>query len=157
MNKTKINFLKETNNYNYYPDKVQDELFRKYNFFDPYDKAQVKYEMLREYCIDNISVTNICQKFGFSRETFYTLYRNFKKHGIQTFINEQKGRKTRIKITLEISGYIIATKASEPHLSGAQLAKRIKEKFKVTVSKKTVERELKKFGMLFKKRKYYFK
>lgn len=156
MSNEKIKFLKSTNNLYSHPESINNELFKTKEFFDPHDKAQVKYELLRAYYVNQISVTEDCKQFGFSRETFYTVLRKFKKYGIQSLINEKKGRKSPHKITLEVSGYMISLKAKDPTLSGSNIAKKVKEKFKVSLSKRSVERELNKFGFLLKKRRYYF-
>lgn len=155
--KEKIGYLKSTNNLNKRPETVKDELFQKMKFFDPNDKTQVKYELLRKYYIDEITITEVCKQFGLSRETFYTLSDKFKKFGLQSLVNEKTGRKKSHKITLEISGYIIQKRAKDETLSGAKIAKMVKEKFGIKISKKSVERELKKFGLFLKRRGYYFK
>ncbi len=157
MKDEKINYLKSINNFNIHPEKIKLSLFKSDPFFDPHDKGQVKYEMLRLFYLYKKKVIKLCKMFGFSRETFYTILRAFQKCGIKGLLNEKKGRKRRNKVSLEISGFIILSKAKEPKLSGAQIAKMIKEKYHVAVSKKTVERELKKFGLIFFRRGYFFK
>ena len=53
------------------PEKVADPLFHDSEFFDPRDLVQVKYEMLRRVRVDRASVSEVTQKFGFSRPVFY--------------------------------------------------------------------------------------
>lgn len=156
MNQQKIERLKSTNNFNRHPEKVRHDLFQESSFFDPHDKVQVKYEMLRTHFLDDMSITAISDLFGFSRETFYTILHKFEEHGAQALINEKRGRKTRYKITPEISGYIITLKAKDPALSSATIVRKVRKRFDETISKKSVRRELKKFGLL-KKRGYIFK
>ncbi|UCG68119.1 MAG: hypothetical protein JSV09_09840 [Thermoplasmata archaeon] len=44
---TKRQLLKEMKAWNLYPENVKAEIFHTHPFFDPEDKAQVKYEMMR--------------------------------------------------------------------------------------------------------------
>ena len=55
---------------NPHPEAVCSELFHT-DFFDPYDFAQVKYEMLRAHSVDEDAVAEVCRQFGLSRESFY--------------------------------------------------------------------------------------
>ena len=55
---------------NPHPETVRSDLF-KIDFFDPCDRAQVKYEMLRAHAVDEDPVAEACRQFGFSREGFY--------------------------------------------------------------------------------------
>src|SRR5213594_2120147 len=57
---------------NPHPEDVRSELF-KMDFFDPWDRAQVKYEMLRAHSVDGDPVAEACRQFGFSRESFYQI------------------------------------------------------------------------------------
>src|SRR5579864_4178528 len=48
---------------NPHPEAVRSELFHM-DFFDPYDFAQVKYEMLRAHSVDEDPVAEVCRQFG---------------------------------------------------------------------------------------------
>ena len=52
------------------PERVRAQVFRTDRFFDPLDKVQVKYEMLRAHAIEGRSVSAVADEFGFSRENF---------------------------------------------------------------------------------------
>ena len=47
------------------PADVKAEMFQGREFFDPCDKVQVKYEMLRAVQVDGISVTDVARAPGF--------------------------------------------------------------------------------------------
>jgi hypothetical protein len=49
-------FLEQSGALHRHPDRVRAELFEQYRFFDPLDKIQVKYEMLRAHAVDGSSV-----------------------------------------------------------------------------------------------------
>src|SRR5262245_36948573 len=65
---------------NPHPQDVRSELF-KMDFFDPCDRAQVKYEMLRAHSVDGDPVAEACRQFGFSRESFYQIQQAFSELG----------------------------------------------------------------------------
>ena len=52
------------------------------DFFDPDDMIQVKYEMLRQVHVDNLSVSQAAHEFGFSRPSFYQASASFEQAGL---------------------------------------------------------------------------
>ena len=52
----KRQFLEEAGALHRAPDRVRAELFERHRFFDPLDKIQVKYEMLRAHAVEGRSV-----------------------------------------------------------------------------------------------------
>lgn len=50
-------------------------------FFDPADNVQVKYEILRAVQLKGLRITQAPQRFGYSRETYYTVLRRFSAEG----------------------------------------------------------------------------
>src|SRR3989475_12858978 len=83
------------------PKDVRSELFTM-DFFDAFDRAQVKYEMLRAHSVDGDSVAEACRQFGFSRESFYQIQQAFSELGFISFLPEKRGRKGRIKLKGEV-------------------------------------------------------
>jgi hypothetical protein len=64
---------------NPHPEAVRSELCHA-DFFDPYDFAQVKYEMLRAaHAADEDAVAEVCRQFGLSREGFYQIQQAFQE------------------------------------------------------------------------------
>src|SRR2546427_9913143 len=86
---------------NPHPQDVRSELF-KMDFFDPWDRAQVKYEMLRAHSVDGDPVAEACRQFGFSRESFYQIQQSFSELGFISFLPEKRGRKGPIKLKGEV-------------------------------------------------------
>ena len=70
---------------------VKDELFTEYEFFDPHDMLQVKYEMLRRVQKDGWSVSQAAKIFGFSRNAFYQARIAFKQAGIAGLFRDRPG------------------------------------------------------------------
>jgi hypothetical protein len=50
---------------------ITDPLFRTHPFFDPRDRVQARYEMLRRHQAEGLSVSAAAAAFGVSRQTFY--------------------------------------------------------------------------------------
>ena len=70
---------------------VRDELFRTHEFFDPHDKVQVKYEMLRRVREDGMDVSQAARLFGFSRVAYYQIADAFEKEGLRGLLPRQRG------------------------------------------------------------------
>ena len=77
---------------NLHPEAVRSELFQM-EFFDPYDFAQVKYEMLRAHSVDEDGVAEVCRQFGLSRESFYQIQQAYHELGFSSFLPRRRGRK----------------------------------------------------------------
>ena len=77
---------------NPHPEGVKAELFTM-DFFDPQDRAQVKYEILRAHSVEKQNVSEVCRRFGFSRESFYKIRKAFHKRGFSALMPEKRGRK----------------------------------------------------------------
>ena len=107
----------------------------------------MKYELLRAARVDNISVTEACNLFGFSREYFYRLEKAFMKHGYVSVIGSAMGRRPIIALNQEIVSFIVHRKMEEPRLSGMALRKEILQQYSIDCSGRTVERIIEKLGL----------
>jgi len=128
---------------NPHPEAVQSVLFTG-DFFDPYDKAQVKYEMLRAKQVEGITVTEACRQFGFSRESFYQIREAFEGQGFQSFLPAKRGRKGPSKLKGEALEFALAKKQEAPDIDPGRLAQLVAERYGVEVHRTTVQRALKK-------------
>src|SRR5262252_6536140 len=63
------------------PDTVRDPLFASHDFFDPRDRVQVKYEMLRRVDVEGQPIARTAAAFGVSRPTFYQTQAAFEVQG----------------------------------------------------------------------------
>jgi len=141
---TKTRELLRNGTINPKPDEVVDELFRSHDFFDPNDLMQVKYEMLRRVGVDGVSVTKATADFGFSRRHFYEIQRRFDKEGLSAFIAEKRGPRGAHKLTPEIMDFIEKCIKDDAALRSKDLATMIKNRFKVSVHTRSIERGLEK-------------
>ena len=128
---------------NPHPEDVRSELF-KMDFFDPWDRAQVKYEMLRAHSVDGDSVAEACRQFGFSRESFYQIQQAFSELGFISFLPGKRGRKGPVKLKGEVLEFALEKKKENPDLDPAQLAALIKQRYGTEIHRTTVMRGMKK-------------
>lgn len=147
MTDSKVEFLRKEGLINPRPTRVVHPLFQSIDFFDPLDLAQVRYEMLRNARVEDASVKEACRLFGFSREYFYQLERDFMARGYIALLGSTKGRRPLIALNQEIINYLIHRKMVEPQITGDDLRKEICEVYQVECSRRTVERALKKLGL----------
>ena len=140
MSKAKRDFLAAEGLLNKRADRVAGPLFLNCEFFDPQDLPQVKYELLRAGRVDNMSVSEACRQFGFSREYFYRLERAFMERGYVSLIGSPMGRRPIIALNHEIVGFIVQRKMQQATISGESLRKEIQRRYGVKCSRRTVER-----------------
>ena len=127
---------------------VNNDLFQQQSdFFSPFDRGQVKYEMLRAHSLEGHFITKVCKEFGYSRESFYLALEAFRREGIAGLVDKPKGKNKPDKVTPEIIGYVIYQRA-KLGLSGAAIAKDIFREFDLKLHKRTVERILGYYGIL---------
>ena len=139
---SKIKKLKEQGVLNPKAEKVKDELFQKYDFFDPQDLLQVKYEMLRRVQKDGSTVLNASQKFGFSRPSFYKAQNDFSTKGLPGLIPRQKGPKEAHKLSGDVMEYVDQTIAKDNTLKAAKIVSLLQKRFSLKVHPRSIERAL---------------
>jgi transposase len=143
----KTKFLRKEGLLNPKPERVSHTLFQNNAFFDPLDLPQVRYEMLRTARVEQSPVTEACRLFGFSREYFYRLEREFMSRGYAGLLGSFRGRRPLIALNQELINFIIHRKMIEPNLTGEDLRKELKATFKVKCSRRTVERIIEKLDL----------
>lgn len=125
------------------PERVRSDLFEG-DFFDPQDRAQVKYEMLRAHSVEGDPVTEVCWQFGFSRESFYQIQQAFKKEGFSSFLPRKRGRKGPVKLKDEVLRFALQKRKENPDIDPGQLAALIREDYGIEIHRTTVMRQMKK-------------
>src|SRR5215472_5136582 len=135
--------LRASGTLNPHPEAVRSALFQM-DFFDPYDFAQVKYEMLRAHSVDEDPVAEVCRQFGLSRESFYQIQQAFQKLGFSSFLSRKRGRKGPVKLKGELLDFALAQKKENPTIDPGHLAALIQERYGIAIHRTTVLRGLKK-------------
>ena len=138
----KRQFLEESGALHRWPDRVRADLFERNRFFDPFDKVQVKYEMLRAHAVDDRSVVSVARDFGFSRETYYLALAAFLEVGVLGLADGKPGRPGPLKLTDEAISWVLALHRRRPKMSGRELAEALADELGIEVHRRTIERLL---------------
>lgn len=137
---TKRQFLTAAGAWNAKASLVESHLFVQSDFFDPRDKVQVKYEMLRAHAVEDVAVSAASRQFGYSRESFYTAMDAFHSAGVTGLADGKRGPKQPHKLTPEVQAFIRREVARAPDISSQDLAERIKVEQGVQVHRRSIER-----------------
>jgi transposase len=139
---TKIQVLRSSGTLNPRPEKVKASRFVDSEFFDPHDLAQVKYEALRAVQTDGQSIAQAAADAGLSRPTFYQAQESFQTHGLEGLLPRKRGPKSPHKLKPLIRQYLEQSLAVEPKIKAAQLVRKIRQRFRVKVHPRTIEKAL---------------
>lgn len=124
------------------PNAVEEEAFRQHEFFDPRDRVQVKYEMLRRRNVDGRPIAEVARSFGVSRQSFYKTDAAFGSQGIPGLLPRRRGPKRAHKCTDEIIDFVERRHAVPPDDGGESEAQAVRRRFGVSIHPRTIERAL---------------
>jgi transposase len=124
------------------PETVQDALFREAEFFDPRDRVQLKYEMLRRVEAEGQSVSGTARAFGFSRPSFYKAQRDLARAGLPGLVPKKRGPRGGHKLTEAVLAFVDGERAVDASLSTAGLVDRVEARLGVRVHPRSLERAL---------------
>ncbi|MCY4592312.1 MAG: helix-turn-helix domain-containing protein [Alphaproteobacteria bacterium] len=127
---------------------VTDELFLSNAFFDPRDLLQVKYEMLRRVREDGVPVSRAAATFGVSRPTWYQAQRAYDAGGLPALLPHRPGPRRAHKLTEEVVDALRAAKAEQPALTARELVELVRERFGISVHRRSIDRALARGGKL---------
>jgi len=147
----KKDILRKAGALNSSPEKITHPLFLEYDFFDPFDNVQIKYEMLRANQIERLKVTHVCKQFNYSREAFYVILRRFKQMGFAGLLEAPRQKKNTIMVNQDIVKTIIKRKFQEPDISGALLTDEINDTYHTDYKKRSIEKTIAALGLTKKK------
>ena len=125
-----------------HPEAVQDPAFAGAPFFDPRDRVQVKYEMLRRQQVDGQPVTTVAAAFGVSRQAFYTAQAAFTTQGLPGLLPRPRGPQRRHKCTDTILAFARQWRAEHATDPAAELAATVHQQFGVTLHPRSLLRAL---------------
>lgn len=138
--KTKSAALREHGALNPRPESISDGLFAEYEFFDPRDLVQVKYEMLRRVYRNGWSVAQSARTFGFSRVAFYRAQAAFRQSGLSGLLRQRPGPRGPHKLSEMVMNFIEKVMAQEESLSARDLARLVEQEFGISIHHRTIER-----------------
>jgi len=151
--KSKRSALQQARAWNPDPEHVKADLFVTHPFFDPEDKAQVKYEMLRHREVDGTPLEVSCREFGFTRESYRHLLERFRSEGMGGLFERKRGRRNPLKANDQVRRWLRQEHARDPSLGADELARLCHEQSGVRISRRTVYRVLAEAGAEKKKRR----
>jgi len=134
--------LQRTGTLNPRPDTVADALFRENPFFDPRDRLQARYEMLRRHRADALPIRQAAAAFGVSRPTFYQAQTAFQRAGLAGLLPKPRGPKGGHKLSAEVLDYVERLKAADPALTTLQCVHAVHDRFGLTIHRRSLERAL---------------
>lgn len=134
--------LRESGTHNAAAEKVTDELFGDYEFFDARDLVQVKYEMLRQVRAEGATVTEATDAFGFSRPTFYQARRALDAEGLPGLLPKRPGPQGAHKLTAEVMTFVDGRCAEDRAVTAQTLSQSVRERFGLSVHPRSLERAL---------------
>jgi len=140
-NATKHNNLMKAGLFNSNQERVKDPLFLEHpKFFNPYDIFQVRYEMLRSHLFEKDNIVHICERFGISRQSFYTLKEKFNVEGTAGLLPHRPGPKGPSKLKIEVLEFIQEFWERKEYISAIQIKAQVQDRFGVSLHKRTIEK-----------------
>ena len=122
------------------PEAVRDEAFLSHPFFDPRDRVQVKYEMVRRHRVDEKPVTEVAARFGVSRQAFYEASAAFEADGIPGLVPKRPGPKGAHKCTDAVVDYVERWRAGEDVRPGEPLTAAVARRFGISIHARSLDR-----------------
>ena len=139
---TKRQALEASGTFNPRSAKVRHPLFQQSDFFDPQDLLQLKYETLRALKAEGYSIAKAASDFGLSRPTIYQAQAIFAEKGVEGLLPHKTGPKHPRKLTPEVWQHLQELAEAQPEMGAAELARRVRQRFKVKLHPRTIEKAL---------------
>jgi transposase len=144
MSKTepKLERLRRLGMLNPNPRQIKAPWFLSGEFFDPYDRVQAKYEMLRHVQVDGVSKVEAAALFGMSRPTFYQAEAAFAREGLAGLLPRSRGPKGAHKLTAEVMAFIEERLPSDGEMHARSLAQQIEAELGLSIHPRSIERAI---------------
>jgi transposase len=91
---------------------------------------------------EQYSLARAASEFGLSRPTLYQAQAHFAAQGVEGLLPGKRGPRRAHKLTPEVLQFLEQVRAAEPGLSARQLTRRLRQRFKLQVHPRTVEKAL---------------
>ena len=142
LKQKKASSLMEEGTFNAFSEKVKASGFQEGEFFDPRDLVQVKYEMLRRVRVENATVTEAAEEYGFSRTAFYQANSSFDEAGINGLIPGKRGPRGPHKVNAEVLAFLKSNVEEGKPIRARKLALLVQQAFGFDIHPRTIERVL---------------
>jgi transposase len=125
------------------PQSVRDEAFAgEQEFFDPRDRVQVKYEMLRRHRVEGRPVSHVALAFGVSRQAFYVADQTFQEQGITGLLPHPRGPRRNHKCTEEVLDFVERWRLGQGVQGQETLAEAVRRHFGINIHPRSLARAL---------------
>src|SRR5579862_1849391 len=139
---TKRKALQASGTFNPRATQVLHPLFQQSAFFDPEDLLQLKYETLRALEVESYPIAKAARDFGLSRPTIYEAQNQFQEQGLEGLLPHKRGPKTAHKLTADVLQYVKDHVVSESGIKAEELARRVRQRFRVKLHPRTIQKAL---------------
>jgi len=135
----KVSALRRAGALHPHPDRIHDQAFLHDPFFDPRDRVQVKYEMVRRHRVEGRPVTEVAAAFSVSRQAYYEAATAFEADGLPGLLPKRPGPKRAHKCTEEILDFAEQWSGAG---EDADVTAVIARRFHTTIHPRSLERAL---------------
>ena len=98
---------------------------------------------MRATRVDRQPLARAAAEFGFSRPTLYQAQRQFQAQGLEGLYPHKRGPKAAHKLTAAVRTSLQTWTTAEPQVTARELARRVRQEFRVDVHPRTIEKALK--------------
>jgi len=134
--------LREAGALNAHPERVRDPAFAAHEFFDPRDRVQVRYEMLRRHRLEGQPVADVARTFQISRQAFYAAQDAFTSQGLPGLLPQRPGPRGAHKCTEEILDFAEQWPAPDAPPPTQSLTDTVRERFGTIIHPRSLQRAL---------------
>lgn len=114
---------------------------------EPTDTIAWKFTMLLEAALaDKESIEKIARRYGYTREHFYKIKKQYEERGCSSLLDKSKGPKVNYKRTDEIEKQIIKHRFLDPEANSEVIAQKMNQTGHV-ISQRSVERTINAYGL----------
>lgn len=114
---------------------------------DPKDPIAWKFSMLFEAASSTrLTVEDVANKYGYTREHFYVLKKQYEEGGCQALQDKAKGPKSNHVRSEEVEKQIILHRFLDPEANCAVISQKMNQAG-LAVSQRSVERTINKYGL----------
>jgi transposase len=112
----------------------------------PDDQITPRLLMLIEGQCESLGPAQAAQKYGFSRQRYYQIHKQFQEHGAVALFNQKRGPKTKSVRTDEVERQVIRYRFLDPDATVDVIAQKLRQAG-FSISTRSVDRVIEKYGL----------
>jgi transposase len=110
------------------------------------DEATPRFLMLLDGQCEGLGLARAAQKYGFSRQRYYQMLKQFQQKGIVALFTQKRGPKSNSVRTDEVERQVIRHRFLDPDASVDVIAQKLRQAG-FEISTRSVERTIEKYGL----------